>query len=264
MRNRIGFVTDVLDSHSGNYVLRTSQCQICTPRILRQCFKGRNLLFRRGGLSRQPASLNVNATQGNPGFFSDALLSFPVGDGSSARTVVVNPGDVCSETAGCTHWGPTRSSVPPVAQAGNMKLQAKLLQFLTHDPKKNVVTSNAVIVTLRRDAEQSSRSDTTLVVKEGVFTSANGILVSFPHSEALPWVMVDPANQVAPELLRIAEQGVSSNILSMRSLVADRHTTTGDIVFICGHYDPPFPDGSSCVAIDNKAYVGRFFDKDSR
>jgi hypothetical protein len=95
-----------------------------------------------GRLFRQPAEIVLAFSQGNPGFFATYSITFPKGNGTEARAVVIEPKATFSEIITRFPWGPTYGSSP--AQPGAMMLKASLSQFLSLDLKKTAVHSQNV------------------------------------------------------------------------------------------------------------------------
>jgi hypothetical protein len=104
---------------------------------------------KEGRLFRQPAEIGLTFSQGIQGFFATYSITFPKGNGSEARAVVIEPKATFSEIITTTPWGPTYSSIPSTAQPGTMALKASLRQFLSPDLKKTAVDSPTVTFTLK-------------------------------------------------------------------------------------------------------------------
>jgi hypothetical protein len=102
--------------------------------------------------------------------------------------------------------------------------------------------------------------------KEGLIESIGGISINFPASEKLDWISAKDTDAIDAKLIALGRAKESPAIAGKYTPVVDRYTTIGDYVLLCGHYDPPFPDGSFTWIISKKdmKYVGHFFDKDSR
>ncbi len=103
-----------------------------------------------------------------------------------------------------------------------------------------------------------------VVIQDGLVMSIHGKSVNFPDSEKLPWVAGGAG--VKPEWITLGHGRVRKEIAASHKLKVVRHAFLEDFVFLCGQFEPPFPDGSFnwIVHRPTKRYVGHFLDKESR
>ncbi len=111
------------------------------------------IVVGKGALYRQPARIDIDVAQGDPGFFLTTGARFPKGTEREARAVIVKPGETFSEIIVRTPWGPRFSSFPIMAgdtwaeaQPGEMQIFGSLRQFLTPDLKVTIIKTNSVTI----------------------------------------------------------------------------------------------------------------------
>ena len=104
------------------------------------------------------------------------------------------------------------------------------------------------------------------VVTGNMVSTINGIPINFPDSEKLNWIGMNDPSPIDPLLVALGYAQVTPTIKANHTLRVGRYAIIGEYILLCGHYDPPLPDGSFnwVVNTNEMKYVGTFFDVNSR